>query len=464
MTIIVQPSTDSNGNPQPMVYDSDTGKIIVDHDGYYINGGKRLVNVPTVSEYVSTPKTQTGGVLDGINYCISNKITKLHIKGGVYYINAFTDAGTSYGNPAYAGLPIPQIYSDGTQVALEIEGEGGYNWGYSSSANSSTIFYLKSDASATLPTSSDYIASIIKLILPSGQSSGSNNLTGSYIFRNFIVRLDPNFLANSYCLALSGINAEDGANSFIMDNVLIDVDGIDDNTTPTYPVPTYISGKTGTNTNQGVLFPSYSNFINNVHVTNSFIVYWQIAWWFDGDLILLDRCGHSYCNHGFVFNSNASTFWVIRDHFHQATPNLLYTNFSSPSTQQITIFDNLQMYNLGLFGTYAAASDNNTLSGIMTWSSPQDNTTINPLIGTPFASGQGKYMRVLNLNKYTIVPPTTPSVPTSGTAQENTNPYPVDVYIYGGTVTEIQITKNGTTYTVYIDIYWIWICVLLCRC
>ena len=38
--------------------------------------------------------------------------------------------------------------------------------------------------------------------------------------------------------------------------------------------------------------------------------------------------------------------------------------------------------------------------------------------------------------------PTTPSVPSSGTAQENTNPYAVDVYIYGGDVTEIQITRN----------------------
>ena len=44
---------------------------------------------------------------------------------------------------------------------------------------------------------------------------------------------------------------------------------------------------------------------------------------------------------------------------------------------------------------------------------------------------------------------TTPAVPTSGTAQENTNPYPVNVYLYGGVVTEIQITKNGTAYTVF---------------
>ena len=44
--------------------------------------------------------------------------------------------------------------------------------------------------------------------------------------------------------------------------------------------------------------------------------------------------------------------------------------------------------------------------------------------------------------------PTTPTVPASGTAQQNTNPYAVDVYIYGGDVTEIQITRNGTAYTV----------------
>ena len=47
-----------------------------------------------------------------------------------------------------------------------------------------------------------------------------------------------------------------------------------------------------------------------------------------------------------------------------------------------------------------------------------------------------------------LLVPTTPSVPTSATAQENTNPYAVDVYVYGGDVTEIQITKNGTAYTV----------------
>jgi hypothetical protein len=42
---------------------------------------------------------------------------------------------------------------------------------------------------------------------------------------------------------------------------------------------------------------------------------------------------------------------------------------------------------------------------------------------------------------------TTPSVPASGTAQQNTNPYPVNVYIYGGTVTVIDYTPNGGSAT-----------------
>ena len=45
--------------------------------------------------------------------------------------------------------------------------------------------------------------------------------------------------------------------------------------------------------------------------------------------------------------------------------------------------------------------------------------------------------------------PTTPSVPASATAQQNANPFSVSVYMYGGTVTEIQITRNGTAYTVF---------------
>jgi hypothetical protein len=47
------------------------------------------------------------------------------------------------------------------------------------------------------------------------------------------------------------------------------------------------------------------------------------------------------------------------------------------------------------------------------------------------------------------VTPPTPSVPASGTAQKNTNPYTVEVYLSGGSATEVQVTRGNTTYTVW---------------
>ena len=38
---------------------------------------------------------------------------------------------------------------------------------------------------------------------------------------------------------------------------------------------------------------------------------------------------------------------------------------------------------------------------------------------------------------------TTPTVPKSGAAQQNTYPFPVMVYVYGGTVTVIDYTPSG---------------------
>ena len=68
MTVIVQPPKDSNGNPQPMVYDQDTGKVIVDSNGFIVSGGQRLVNIPSKADYVSTAKTQTAGIQEAWSY------------------------------------------------------------------------------------------------------------------------------------------------------------------------------------------------------------------------------------------------------------------------------------------------------------------------------------------------------------------------------------------------------------
>ena len=95
MTVIVQQPTDSNGNPQPMVYDQDTGKVIVDSNGFIVSGGQRLVNIPSKADYVSTPKTQTSGIGEALQYAISNPtmynrggywLPEVHILSGYFTI------------------------------------------------------------------------------------------------------------------------------------------------------------------------------------------------------------------------------------------------------------------------------------------------------------------------------------------------------------------------------------------
>ena len=86
MTIIVQQPKDSNGNPQPMVYDSDTKKVIVDHDGYVLNGGQKLVNVPTLLGYVNTPKTTSDGYGEALQYAIDNPINPTNSEGIGYWL------------------------------------------------------------------------------------------------------------------------------------------------------------------------------------------------------------------------------------------------------------------------------------------------------------------------------------------------------------------------------------------
>ena len=138
MTVIVQQSTDSNGNPQPMVYDSDTGKIIVDHDGYVINGSKRLVNVPTITEYVNTPKTTTAGIMEAIDSLptVYSAYTKRYVhKGKIILASASVYSGTS-----------PIIVGDDDQI--EIIGTiapAGSNYSPSSDYTMCTTINMESD-------------------------------------------------------------------------------------------------------------------------------------------------------------------------------------------------------------------------------------------------------------------------------------------------------------------------------
>jgi hypothetical protein len=84
-----------------------------------------------------------------------------------------------------------------------------------------------------------------------------------------------------------------------------------------------------------------------------------------------------------------------------------------------------------------------------------ENGTINQLIGLPGSGNNPGYItgNPLAARNYGIsaIYPTvsTPAMPSSGTAQSNAYPYPVDVYISGGSATAVQVTRQGSTYTVW---------------
>jgi hypothetical protein len=92
-----------------MVYDSDTGRIIVDHDGYVLMGmDKPLIDVPSKANFINTPKTQTAGIQEAWDYAFlsssSGYLNKVVIEGGgKIYIDVPLIMRSSYGNVSIAG-------------------------------------------------------------------------------------------------------------------------------------------------------------------------------------------------------------------------------------------------------------------------------------------------------------------------------------------------------------------------
>ena len=84
-----------------------------------------------------------------------------------------------------------------------------------------------------------------------------------------------------------------------------------------------------------------------------------------------------------------------------------------------------------------------------------ESGVINQFIGIPGSGNNPGYisgnpLAARNYGVSAIYPSiSTPAVPSSGTAQSNTYPYPVDVYVSGGSATAVQVTRQGSTYTVW---------------
>ena len=408
MTVIVQPPKDSNGNPQPMVYDQDTGKVIVDHDGYVLNGGQRLVNVPSKAAYVSTPKTQTSGIKEAHDYAISVGIPnpggganhifipEIHILRGNYTIyDGFIVSGNGniIENYVFKGETsmAPWIMCNNTGFAITLD---------ASSFNNSNI-----EVSNMQP---QYVSNADGFMTATLDSNGYPNLSGCPIaMYNMNIS---NGGWNKYPIYLSGTtitlyNWQNYGNQAWFSGTSISFFG--GVTGGEYIYGTPMLQLVGISGGESYASPGGYFTLNNVITVSVF----------GGDM----QYGRSI---SFNLLSNVNQISVIG--FYTIVQNNFQEPFLINNTGGAITVDYL--YIRGLQTTLPTSLISN--------STGSTTNIIYPDI---------KYCNYTNLP---IASPTTPSVPSSGTAQQNTNSYPVDVYIYGGDVTEIQITRNGTAYTV----------------
>ena len=428
MTVIVQPNVDSNGNPQPMVYDSDTGKVIVDSNGYVLNGGQRLVNVPSVANYVSTPKTQTSGIQEAWNYALSNP-TGYSTASSLYYILEIHYMPGAY--DIYETVEInPPIYTfNGSQYTIGniiMKGQG-----------SMSPYFINH-------VTTDYM---LKLVATSSSVINTNIEVDNLQFQNAV---------GVTAYGQLSVITPSGSNPF--QSINLDVNGA-----TTHP-PVIVDGC------NSIVLVNYELYMNqsstypaSVFQTNGMFVAFGCT--FNGDTIWAQN---QVSILGSRINDTGSSEYAIQ-------LNYVSTVYSNVPISQVlidgcdTVFPigiNIDIGMLKINGSMLASTGSASalFQGISTTTYTIDEVRIEHSSVYGYSNGLAlpQLASGVTVNKFTFTPiignttqysfilpePSTPTVPASGTAQQNTNPYPVNVYVYGGDVTEIQITRNGTAYTV----------------
>ena len=411
MTVIVQPGTDSNGNPQPMVYDQDTGKVIVDSNGFIVSGGQRLINVPSKADYVSTPKTQTAGIQEAQNYIesilqsspLATVPLPMELSGGLFTIHAGIKMG--YITTSVNGFAIYGINQMLTYILVE---------------TSDPVFQVNPDFGGQITFAN------VQPQVQSGYTPDS------------IVNWNPSSLVNA-TLIIQHLNGSNGGwvNGTLNISNLANVIMFDHeryNTGLNIHDCQFVTDIAGTNDLNAYQLGGTSNPVSKINNCQEVSIFGAWIGW-------LDLTGNQYTYirgnefQGIVLTGNTGVIDI------NASGNYL-SPFAGANYTNPTII-------LNASGT-SITVQSLKLSLSYWWRQT----------GAQFSNGNITYgdveVRLKGINGSTVPSsvvspiniPTTPSVPASGTAQENTNSYAVDVYIYGGDVTEIQITRNGTAYTV----------------
>jgi len=165
----------------------------------------------------------------------------------------------------------------------------------------------------------------------------------------------------------------------------------------------------------------------------------------DNEIYILGTNGNYSARNQFIsFGGNPSSGGLMR------FINNTITWTATPSSS--TTF--YLFYNPNSSGTYYMP---NIIMKGNTFNFPTSNATFGGFVGSAGATTANPNAlfvdldNVFNLSEINLPYPgvSTPAVPASGTAQSNTYPYPVEVYVSGGSATAVQVTRGGLTYTVW---------------
>ena len=454
MTVIVQPPTDSNGNPQPMVYDQDTGKVIVDSNGFIVSGGQRLVNVPSKADYVSTTKTQTAGIIEAHAYAQLHKGTVIKITAG----------NSGNGSPYYIDIPLTIGQTDSETVIWEFEGFVSIHPSNNFTAGQPMIIVGNSNLPS--PDIHMYGQRVqINGFNPSGTVVASSGFSfqglgdgqPAYYFTFEKCQMN-GFQSGGSLIENTGISER----SVIMRGIVYQGNGYDFFNSSTgayhYFIDCTISGAVNSIATAagggGIIYIIRGTRPNSVNLSSTggenILVFEDSGILAGGGFPLLQATGYSaefpanilfYGDNELTQMASGHDFLAIGDYVNIFAENIRFTLDTSSGTSYI------------INPTSGGPLNGNIYLGKVRVRSLTSGSTLEFAVNSN-AITQNKMIEAFIVEEATgtVVnpyPPSTPSVPASGTAQQNTNSYPVDVYLYGGTVTEIQITKNGTAYTVF---------------
>jgi hypothetical protein len=399
-------------------------------------GPDTMLNATSPNQY-GPPYTQTTGIQEAINYAKNTGELFVRFKSGLYTINSQLSI------PSYIGIDFSDAQvklSSSFSYPYAIQINGQFVKLYNLSLNMNNVPNVGAiTMSSSLKNNFAYLT--MKNINAYNFAQGSPyNQIGIYLtgYDSFIENLQ---LSGNPTIAMT---IESGADIYI-NNVLI------------------INASSALQ-----IFGSEHIFLNNIDLDSNGSQYAQSS-------IMIIDTSHSILinNLSIWFNSNVYNYQNYSGSvgLQIGTPNTSYTSSTHNSdivinnlniidanvTYGLTIYDGIGLRIKGFIGNPPLYTTSYPINTGISFGTNSTATIQYSTIDIDYYNLQtiaSNFPPSNNYNTLIVRPPynvTTPTVPASGTAAYNYNPFPVLVHLYNGSVTEIQVTKayNGVTYTVF---------------